>query len=49
MKIITTSLEGQRQDADKAKSLVVNYGPLITEVPYKGLLGELKDRIARQR
>lgn len=48
MQIVTTSLEEQRKDADKAKSLVVHYGTRITEVPYKGLLGEMKDQIGRR-
>jgi hypothetical protein len=47
MTIVTKSLQRQREDAEKAKSLISHYGPLITEVPYKGLLGDLKDRIGR--
>lgn len=43
--IVTKSLDRQRQDADKTKSLISHYGPRITEVPYKGVIGELKDRI----
>jgi hypothetical protein len=48
MKIVTKSLEGQRQDADKVRNLISHYGPLITEVPHKGLLGEVRDRIRRR-
>ncbi len=44
MEIISTSLEQQRQDADMLKGLISHYGPLITEVPYKGMLADLRDR-----
>ena len=47
MKIITKSLEKQRREAESLKNLVAHYGPLITEVPYKGVFNELKERISR--
>lgn len=45
MDIVSKSLEAERQDAEEAKELISQYGPQITEVPYKGRLAELKDRI----
>ncbi len=47
MKIVAKSLESQRQQADRLKSLIAHYGPLICEVPYKGALSELIDRIKK--
>lgn len=46
MKIIEKNLDRQRQAADKMKSLVAHYGPLITEVPYRGALAEVGERMA---
>jgi hypothetical protein len=45
MKIIEKNLDRQRQAADKMKSLVAHYGPLITEVPYRGPVKEMWDRL----
>ena len=47
IKIVGKSLEEQRQDAEKLRKLISHYGPVITEVPYKGLLGEMRDRMKR--
>lgn len=44
MKIVEKSLQEQRQAADRAKQVVSHHGPLITELPYKGLVSELFDR-----
>ncbi len=46
MKIISSSLEEQRQDAEKMKDLISHYGPLISEGRFKGALGHLLDRLA---
>lgn len=47
MDIVSKSLAGQRIDAEKVKHLISSYGPRITEVAYRGLMEELKDRISR--
>jgi len=47
MKIVSKSLESQQKQADRVKSLIALYGPLITELPYKGMLSELFDRIRK--
>jgi hypothetical protein len=45
-KIIEKDLDRQRQAAEKMKGVVSHYGPLITEVPYRGLFAELGSRVA---
>lgn len=47
MKIISQSLESQRQHAVDQKGLIAHYGPLICEVPYKGMISEFIDRIKK--
>ena len=41
MKIVEKSLGDLRDAADRAKQVVSHYGPLITELPYKGILKRL--------
>ena len=38
MAIIDNSLKQQKQAADRAKSIVCHHGPLITELPFKGMV-----------
>ena len=45
MEIISKSLDLQRQQADSQKDLIAHYGPLICEVPYKGMVSEFIDRL----
>lgn len=45
LKIIEKNLDRQRQAAEKMKEVVSHYGPLITEVPYKGMIQEMLGRI----
>ena len=44
LKIVDASLARQRQAAEALKRLISHQGPLITELPYKGLLHELWNR-----
>lgn len=44
LRIVDDSLAKQRQSAEALKGLISHYGPLITELPYKGLLHELWNR-----
>lgn len=46
MKIIEKNLDRQRDAAEKLKTVVSHYGPLITEVPYRGILAELGSKVA---
>lgn len=46
MKIIEKNLDRQRQASEKMKGVVSHYGPLITEVPYRGLLAEFGSKVA---
>lgn len=46
MKIIEKNLDRQRQACEKMKEVVSHYGPLITEVPYRGLLAEFGSKVA---
>lgn len=47
MKIVSNSLELQRQQADSVKSLIANFGPLITKLPYKGPWSEFMARFKK--
>ena len=47
MKIVSRSLELQRQQADAVKSLIAHFGPLISELPYKGLWSEFMSRFKK--
>jgi len=42
--IVTRGLERQQGQAETLKSLISHYGPLISEVPYRGILSEFMDR-----
>ena len=46
LKIIEKNLDRQRQAAEQMKGGVSHYGPVITEVPYRGPLVELGSRVA---
>ena len=46
LKIIEKNLDRQRQAAEQVKRVVSHYGPLITEVPYRGPLGEFTSKVA---
>lgn len=48
MDIVSKSLERQRQDADTLKGMIAQHGPLISEVPFKGVLGEIKEWIRKR-
>lgn len=45
LKIIEKILDRQRQAAEKKKELISHYGPLVTELPYKGMVQEMLGRI----
>lgn len=45
MEIVSKRLDLQKEQANKLKSLIAYYGPLITEVPYKSIISSLVDRI----
>ncbi len=47
MKIVSRSLELQRQQADSVKSLIAHFGPLISELPYKGPWSEFMARFKK--
>ena len=47
MKIVSKSLELQRQHADSVKSLISHFGPLIAELPYKGPWSEFMARFKK--
>jgi len=47
MDIVARGLDHQRTQAESLKSLISHYGPLISEVPYKGVLAEFIDRIKK--
>ena len=46
LKIIEKTLSRQRQAAERVKGVVSHYGPLIAELPYRGLLAELESKVA---
>ena len=46
LKIIEKSLDRKRQAAERVKGVVSHYGPLITELPHRGLLAELGSKVA---
>ncbi len=46
LKIIEKNLDRQRQAAEQMKGVVSHYGPLITEVPTKGMVRGIWERIA---
>jgi len=43
MKIVSNSLEKQRQEAETLKGMIAHYGPLIDKVPYKGAVARMKE------
>lgn len=43
MKIVSNSLEKQKQEAGTLKGMIAHYGPLISEVPYKGAVARIKE------
>ncbi len=45
LKIVASSLECQMQIATRLERMIAHYGQRISEVPYKGILGELRDRL----
>ena len=45
MKIVSKRLDLQKEQANKLKGLIAYYGPLISKVPYKGLISDLVGRI----
>lgn len=47
MKIVARGLERHRSQADALKGLISHYGPLISNLPYKGIWSEFMDRIKK--
>lgn len=47
IEIVNRGLDRQRGQADSLKSLISHYGPLISEVPYRGVLSEFLDRFKK--
>lgn len=47
MKIVSNSLDVQHKQADSMKGIIAHFGPLICEVPYKGMWSEFIDRMKK--